>query len=190
MVAAFEEFRRRVERKKATEGPLIYFGAFANGQGQGGTHVHALLWEEPYKRSYRFHGKQLGLNPHCKPITPTPADRLRVTQYVLGQEEAVFGSDDHRHHRPRVPSARSYTRNPDDVLAQWNAQLLHAIERAVGPKDKALPDSELLRQATVFITTASEHTAELSSGLAPLPRGGNEATQDREANHQRTEGEK
>lgn len=149
LAAAFGLFVPKVECRKHKSGPLIYFGAYAQGKGDGGRHAHILLWEEPFYKSYMAQARSVGIdNCIVRPITNDPYNTLRVAQYVFGQQEPVFGSRKHEENEPREKHKRGFISNQGETLRAYHPELLRVTEMA---KDQSVSDVALVSSLPLFI---------------------------------------
>lgn len=144
------EFAKLKQRLKRDRGrPLIYFGTIAAGKGKGGYHGHFLVWQSLHYNTLHRHLRELDLgSAHVEPIALdlNPAVfPLRVVAYVVGQEEAVFASDEHARHQSRLKSGRSFLHPQRTTLARYGPQLLVALDLAKTP---AVSDVELYRRVS------------------------------------------
>jgi hypothetical protein len=145
----FAKLKQRLAAERRT--PLIYFGTVAKGQGHGGYHGHFLLWKSLHYNTLHRHIGELELgSAHVDPITSdNPAKTpFRVVAYVVGQEEPVFGSDEHARHEQRLKSGRSFLRPQARTLAQHRPELLTALDLAKSP---AVSDVELYRRCLCLV---------------------------------------
>jgi len=150
LARGFRKLVPRIERNAhRRKQPLIYVGNYAKGRGNGGYHLHLLLWEEPYMCVYRRQCLAAGLgrarNTH---IDPVPEMVLYSTSYVLGQHESVFGTDVHLRHRPRAKGKRSFICPQGKTLETYHPELFYALQLA---KDKSVTDETLVSECPIFI---------------------------------------
>jgi hypothetical protein len=151
MANAWRCFVKRIDR--AREGRrLVYLATLAKSQTHDGYHVHALLWEFLYARIAHKHCRELGLGkPHLSRVPSWREDSLtalRMTSYVLGQHEAIFGTTHHQRHAARSPNARRLLSPLPSTLAKKAPALLSALESG---KDKSVSDLELANALPKFI---------------------------------------
>lgn len=147
----FRLLLRRIERRKSRpDVPLIYVGGFAQGHGAAGYHLHLLLWGYQHMPMYHGQTNDLGLgNAHVVQITPTdPQNVLRVVSYALGQQESVFGTNQHTRHQPRERSQRRFNHPQRKTLAKHNRELFVALDLA---KNQAVSDQTLFAELPTFI---------------------------------------
>jgi hypothetical protein len=150
-------WRRVVKRlarlRQRSRRPLIHVATIArSGSGGGGYHLHALLWNEYLHHPVLGkHCREAGLGgPNIQQLPAAGAnffEVLRATTYVLGQHEALFGSDHHRRHRALPPCARSYLAPQSGTLAAFHPELLAALGRAT---DRSVTDDELVAAVPLF----------------------------------------
>jgi hypothetical protein len=136
--------RRRVDRARTSRRPLIYLGTKPNGYGNGGEHMHLLLWDYVPVGTLLKHCRQLGIGtPRIEEIRHRnqPALVARPIAYVLGQQEAVFGTAEHERHMPREKYRRRWLRPHRSTLADHNPELLSAIEAA---ESESVSDRDLI----------------------------------------------
>ncbi len=133
----------RIRRRTSTpKRPIIYFGTVVKGEDHDGHHLHLLFWKRPHMDTFHGQTKALGLGKgKVKQIEPTLEDALRVTSYVLGQEQAVFGSKHHWRHGERQKGARRFRRAQRSTLARYQPELFLALDVA---KDKSLSDKDMV----------------------------------------------
>jgi hypothetical protein len=141
------EFAKLKQRLAVHRRPLVYFGTVAKGAGDGGYHGHFLIWTSLHYNTVHKHVRQLALgHAHVDPIDLDRPDEklaLRAVTYVLGQEEPVFASAEHRRHRPRPPSGRAFLHPQRKTLVRWHPDLLTALDLAKSP---SVSDVELYRR--------------------------------------------
>jgi hypothetical protein len=134
--------------------PWIYFGAMANGQGEGGCHFHLLLWEYLHLDALLGDVGELGLGGvDLKQVQASEENYIgtaTIARYVLGQHEPVFGSKHHQRHQPRTRHQWRWLRRHSSLLAEENPKLLSAIEWA---QDRSLTDEELVLRLPWFSTS-------------------------------------
>lgn len=150
---------RRIERRKARPDlPLIYVGSFAEGQGEGGCHLHLVLWERPYVLTYHRQTKALGLGtPHVAQITPsTTHNTLSVVSYALSQQEPIFGTTNHLRHRPHEKYKRRWIAPQAKTLERHCPDLFVALDLA---KSQAVSDEKLFTELPKFIREVSCETS-------------------------------
>jgi hypothetical protein len=150
---AFDLLKLRIERsRKSRNFRLVYFGVYAQGKGDGGCHLHLLLWQWPYIPLWLGHARDLGIGRlKVKRISPsTPDNVLRTVGYVLGQNESVFGTRKQYENEPREKHKHGFAKNHATTLEKHNPELLRAIELA---KDKSLSGETLYAQLPRFIRT-------------------------------------
>ena len=154
LARAFGLFVRKVERRKHQSGPLIYFGGYGNSKGNGGYHMHLLLWEkEPFYKSYMKQARSVGIsNCYVDPIGPRTQDKLCVAQYVFSQQESVFGSHKHSDNEPREKFKRAFISNHAVTLREYHPELFRATELA---KDRSVSDEKLFVELPLFINNMS-----------------------------------
>ncbi len=144
-------FVRRVERRKASPNlPLIYLGSLAQGQGDGGYHLHVVLWERPYAPTYQGQTRALGLGtPHVSQIAPsTPHNTLNAVSYTLSQQESIFGSTHHLRHWPREQNKRRFISPQRKTLKAHCPDLFVALSLA---KSQSVSDERLFAELPKFI---------------------------------------
>ncbi len=142
---------RRIEgRKSRPKVPLIYFGSFAQGKGHGGYHLHLLLWDRPHLPMYHGQTRAVGLGhaDAVQIIPSTPENVLRVVSYTLGQQEPVFGSKPHKHHRPREQYKRRFIHPQMKTLEKYHPELFVALNLA---KDKSVSDETLVEKLPILV---------------------------------------
>jgi hypothetical protein len=140
----------RVERNaNRRKGPLVYVGSFAKGRGNGGYHVHLLLWEEPWMHVYRPQCRAVGLGRATStPIGAAPETVLQRTSYVLGQQVSVFGTKVHQRHLRREKGKRGYVSPQMKTLAGHHPKLFYALTLA---RDQSVTDETLIQELPIFI---------------------------------------
>jgi hypothetical protein len=150
LAARFRKFVPRIERNQhRRKGPLIYVGNYAQGFGDGGCHLHLLLWEEPHYITYKTQGKAVGLGRiRVTPIESAPATVLHKASYVLGQHESVFGTKAHLRHQPRAKFKRSFITCQTNTLEAYHHKLFYALKLA---NDKSVTDETLVAECPIFI---------------------------------------
>ena len=135
MAAKWELFVKRINSDKTGPGPLIYVTTLACSAGASRYHLHALLWDQ-YLHYPIFHkaARELGLG---KPkFTPIPTQRgscetvLRMTAYVLGQHEQVFGNAPHKRHDPLPKHGRRLLKPQGATLQRWQPEVFEALRDA------------------------------------------------------------
>lgn len=138
LTRAFDRFKLSVER--VTSEPLIYWGVCGNGAGEGGEHLHLLLWKKPdMRRIWQPARKAAELGwTESKPVKPGLGHALRLAGYVAGQQVSVFGSRDHDSAASRK-NERSWLMPQDATLRKHHPELLAATEAA----KSAITDEEL-----------------------------------------------
>ncbi|MGN6372150.1 MAG: hypothetical protein ACTHM1_04055 [Solirubrobacteraceae bacterium] len=150
LARAFTLWVRRLERYKARSYKnLIYIGTAAQGLGDGGYHLHLLLWN--YLHAPVLHGQAKALNLGRSHITKVKADPMNVlttVSYVLGQQEEVFGSRKHRLNQPREKGKRHYFHPHLKTLQKHRPELFVALKVA---KDKSIPDERFFLLLPSFI---------------------------------------
>ncbi len=138
LARAFDRFKLIVER--ATKEPLVYWGVCGNGAGDGGEHLHLLMWKKPKMRIWQPARKAVGLGwTESKPVKAGLGHALRVAGYVAGQQMSVFGSREHDSAESRR-NERPWVMPHDATLRKHHPELLKATEAA---KDAAITDEEL-----------------------------------------------
>jgi hypothetical protein len=139
LARAFNRFRFIVEQ--ATGEPLVYWGVYGNGAGDGGEHLHLLLWKKPdVKRVWHPARKAVGIGYTTSiPIARDRDHALRAAAYVAGQQGPVFGSREHDHAVERR-SERSWVMPQSKTLAKHHPDLLRASQAA---KNKSMTDERL-----------------------------------------------
>jgi hypothetical protein len=152
LAAAFGRLLPRIQRRKSRPKlPLIYFGAYAEGRGQGGCHLHLLLWERPYIPSYRAQARIEAIgNVHAVQVTNDPINTLRACRYVLGQQESVLGSRHHERHQARDKHQRRFVSNQARTLHEHHPELFRATQAA---KDQSVSDKTLFASLPRFISS-------------------------------------
>jgi len=158
-------YRKRIDRARGPSRPLIYLGVRASGFGDGGEHLHLLLWDEwiPFWVLHR-HADECGLGkPHVDLVPDPQANRLEcasMVTYVLSQHEPVFGSRNHeRHHQPH-PHQRRWIRPHQATLRTHRPQLLSALNAAESP---SISDKELVSKVLTFSNKTERNEDEPSS---------------------------
>jgi hypothetical protein len=145
----FRELVPRVERRRSTRKPLIYVRSFAQGLGNGGCHLHMLLWENPYICSYLGQSRELGLGRlDVQKIDSTPVDALLHACYVLGQNEPVFGTNTHEHHQELGGGKRRFGYPQTKTLEKYRPELCCVLDLA---KDRSVSDETLFSKLPIFI---------------------------------------
>lgn len=145
----FRELVSRLERRRSTKKPLIYFRSFARGLGKGGSHLHMLLWENPYISSYVGQSRKVGLGRiDVQKIDSTPVDALLRACYVLGQSEPVFGTTTHEHHQMLGGGKRRFSYPQMKTLEKYHPELCYVLDLA---KDKSVSDETLFSKLPIFI---------------------------------------
>jgi hypothetical protein len=140
---------RRIERRKSTKGPLIYVGALAKGNGDGGWHLHLILWEFPVEHIFRPQARAVGLgNVDLQQIKPDLTNRLWAASYVLGQHQSVFGTRKHLENAPHPKNKRALIVPQRKTLQVHNHELFVALDMA---KSQAVSDERLCSELPRFI---------------------------------------
>jgi hypothetical protein len=130
--------------------PWIYVGTcVVTADGKAGHHLHLLLWEQVFMKTFNRHLKDLGFG-HAKIDQIKPRDgtdpftaAFGITAYVLGQEEAVLGAKDHLENQRRPKGERAFLMPQRSTLAARNPKLLEARDDARNP---ALTDDQLIQR--------------------------------------------
>lgn len=151
LASAWRLFVRRVERRKARPDlPLIYVGSFAEGHGDGGCHLHLVLWERPYVLTYHGQTRELGLGtPYVAQIAPsTPHNTLSVVSYALSQHEPIFGTTNHLRHRPHEKHKRRWITPQAKTLERHCPDIFVALNLA---KSQSVSDEKLFAELPKFI---------------------------------------
>src|SRR5205085_1056936 len=131
-----------------SKGPLVYVATVADGIGDGGCHLHVLLWEFPPVWMYRTQGEAVGLGSvQLAQIEPDLTNRMGVASYVLGQHESVFGTTKHRENSEHPKGKRRLLMPHDATLKEQNPKLFVALDLA---KDQSLSDKTLCRELLRF----------------------------------------
>ena len=137
LARAFDRFKLNVER--ATKEPLIYWGVCGNGAGDGGEHLHLLVWKKPKMRIWQPAREAAGLGwTKAIPIKKGIGHALREAAYVGGQQVSVFGSREHDSAASRRKE-RPWMMPHDATLRKRHPELLKATEAAKA----AITDEEL-----------------------------------------------
>lgn len=124
----FDRLRTAVERR--TDERLIYWGVFGKGAGDGGEHVHLLLWKKPQMKLWHEERKKVGIGwARSKPVEKGMGNALKVAGYVGGQQGSVFGSREHDNAVNRRQE-RSWVMPHDATLRRHHPELLKATEAA------------------------------------------------------------
>ena len=138
LASRFDRLRTAIERR--TDERLIYWGVFGKGAGDGGEHVHLLLWRKPQMKVWQEERKKLGLGwTKSIPVEKGMGNALKVAAYVGGQQASVFGSREHDNAVERR-NERPWVMPHDRTLRTQHPELLKATEVA---KDPAMTDEEL-----------------------------------------------
>jgi hypothetical protein len=140
---AWLSLRKRLARERRMPNKLVYVAVAVRSTDNDGHHLHCLLWGDYlHLPTIAGHARAVGFGMQLKiPVVgPTPQDALRVTQYVLGQCEPVFGSRHHLRNLPQPKGKRSYLRPHATTLASVAPEVLSAFDRATNqhPSDRAL----------------------------------------------------
>lgn len=168
LAQAFRLVRPLIETRRNTTKPLIYFGAFAKGAGEGGVHLHLLLWEMPMIVTWREQCKGVGIgNPHVERLSE-PGSALAVAGYVAGQQQAVFGSRKHEENRARTTGKRRWVMPQDRTLEAHHPDLCHPMRLA---KDKSLPDEVFFSSLPGFFEPLRPEMKERVISMANQARG-------------------
>jgi hypothetical protein len=132
MARAFRRLVRRIERNSKGPKPLIYFGVYAQSRGDGGCHMHLLLWGYAPQAVWRKHAEAVGLYaPRPKQINLSePHNVQRAVGYALSQNEPLFGSRKHLENKPKRKGQRRYVTPQKQTLATQNPKLLSALNQA------------------------------------------------------------
>jgi hypothetical protein len=132
MARAFRLLVRRIERNAKTSKPLIYFGVYAQGKGDGGCHLHLLLWGYAPQAVWRKHAEAVGLyaNRPKRIDSYQPHNVARAVGYTLSQNQSVFGSRKHLENQPKRKGQRRYITPQKRTLADHNPKLLSALNQA------------------------------------------------------------
>lgn len=158
---AWRLLAKRLARRRPYRQPLVYFGSVAQGLGDGGFHVHLLLWEflPAWMLHQQTHAVGLG-HPKIQQIGASVLrrrpleelkndehyslllERLYVTRYVVNQHEAVLGGSHHQRHQPRAAGKRRYLYPQAATLDRARPNLLAALKAARSP---TVSDEELIR---------------------------------------------
>ncbi len=152
-VASWRRLVKRLARLRGrSRRPLIYVATIAKSKRpNGGYHLHALLWEYLHLPVLRKHVRASGLgHPDIRHVPSPGADYtqvLRVTAYVLGQHEPVFGNRHSGRHYPRRQGARRYLLPQRATLRNHHPSLLAALERA---ESLTVTDDVLVRAVPKF----------------------------------------
>ena len=132
MARAFRLLLRRVEQHAHTPKPIIYLGVYAQGRGEGGCHLHLLLWGFTPQGVWRKHAEAVGLyaaRPRQIDLAQ-PQNAERAVGYVLSQNESIFGSRKHLENEPKRKGQRRYVTRQRRTLATHNPKLLSALDHA------------------------------------------------------------
>jgi hypothetical protein len=168
LAQAFRLVRPLIETRRNTTKPLIYFGAFAKSAGQGGVHLHLLIWEMPMIVTWREQCKSVGIgNPHVERLTE-PGSALVVAGYVAGQQQAVFGSRKHEDNAVRTTGKRRWVIPQDRTLRAHHPELWHAMRLA---KDKSIPDEVFFTSLPGFFEPLRSELKERVTAMANQARG-------------------
>ena len=132
MAKAFRRLARRIDRHSKSSKRLIYLGAYAQSKGDGGCHMHLLLWGYAPQAVWRKHAEAVGLYAHRpKQIKLSEPHNLeRTVGYVLSQHEPVFGSRKHLENEPKRKGQRKYVTPQKRTLATHSPKLLSALDQA------------------------------------------------------------
>jgi hypothetical protein len=164
----FRRLRPLIERQRNTTKPLIYFGAFAKGAGEGGVHLHLLLWEMPMIVTWREQCEGIGIgNPHVERLSE-PGSALAVAGYVAGQQQAVFGSRKHEENKARRTGTRRWVIPQDRTLEAHHPELCDAMRLA---KDKSIPDEVFFASLPGFFEPLRPELKEPVTTMANQARG-------------------
>ena len=129
---------------------LVYVAVPARSEHSAGHHLHCLLWKDYlHLPTLIGHARDTGFGTSVdiREIGDDPRDKLRVTSYVLGQTESVFGSKGHVGNAPRPKGKRAYLRPHDATLVRVAPEVLSAIDRA---QSAHLSDDELAQTCPLF----------------------------------------
>ena len=102
---------KRLKRNLHTARPPIYLAVPARHSAQiAGYHIHAFLWGYVHRPTLAKHARLVGFGPEpWFALVPAPSDdpddHIEVLSYVLGQDQAVFGTRVHERHAPAERSA-------------------------------------------------------------------------------------
>jgi hypothetical protein len=145
----FAKLKQRIASERR---PLVYVGVVARGKGDAGYHGHFLLWTSLHYNTIHKHLRELGLGRGLVKVIdykrPEVVPALRVAAYVFGQEEAVFRSVQHEHHRARPKSARRFLHPQRETLRRLKPELLTALDLA---KDPTLSDVALFQRCLTLL---------------------------------------
>jgi hypothetical protein len=145
-------FQNLKKRLLSGRRPLVYFGSVARGIGPAGYHGHFLLWSYIHYATLHGHVRDLGLGRlHGARIDydrPQDLPGLRVTTYVLGQQEGVFLTTEHDRHRDRPKSTRRFMHPQRRTLERERPKLLTALDLA---KDPTLSDVALFQRCLTLL---------------------------------------
>jgi hypothetical protein len=138
LAASFNRLVTAIHRR--TGKPVIYWGVFGNGFGDGGEHIHLLLWKKPKMKVWHTERKKVGIGwARSKPVEPGMKNALKAAAYVGGQQVSVFGSREHDSAASRR-NERSWVMPHDATLRKHHPELLKATRAA---QDPAITDAEL-----------------------------------------------
>jgi hypothetical protein len=132
MASAFRRLVRRIKRNAHSSRPLIYFGVYAQSKGNGGCHLHLLLWDYAPQAVWRKHAEAVGLYANRPKLIDRsqPHNLERTVGYVLSQNEPVFGSRKHLENEPKRKGQRRYVTPQTRTLATHGSELLSALNQA------------------------------------------------------------
>jgi hypothetical protein len=150
LATAWSRFRKRIAREPRMPDNLVYVAVPAQSAGNAGCHLHCLLWTGylhlPTVAGHA-QGAGFGRNVKIAKVGVTPRDKLRVTTYVLGQRESVFGSRHNVENGAPPASKRAYLRPHTATLATLAPEVLSAFDRA---QSQHLSDDELAGSCPLF----------------------------------------
>ena len=166
LVSAFGRLRGAVERRTGER--LIYWGVFGNGAGDGGEHLHLLLWKKPPMKVWHAERKKVGIGwARSKPVEKGLQNALRVAAYVGGQQVSVFGSREHDNAVERR-NERSWLIPHDATLREHFPELLKATKAA---KDPAITGEELFARLSSLIDPLTPYQKGCVAIMASDSRG-------------------
>jgi hypothetical protein len=150
-ITSYQRLVRGLSRRGHHRRPLLYFAVPSCGIGATGYHIHALFWSYVHWPVLHAEARRAGFGAAwIRPVTDPIIDlrgAVSGVAYVLGQDEAVFGTTAHQRHRPLPRYKRWHLMNQKRTAQRNCSQLFDNLEMA---KDKAVPDDELLERLPLF----------------------------------------
>jgi hypothetical protein len=169
---AWDLLIKRLKRNLHTAHPPIYLAVPARHSAQtAGYHIHALLWGYMHRPTLAKHARLVGFGPQpwfARVPAPSedPDDHIEVLSYVLGQDQAVFGTRVHERHAPAERSAWGLLHPHAKTLQQHCPQLLTALTNAKSPQvsDRMLAERSPLFTTDIGVTSRSLRSSRDTEG--------------------------